>query len=114
MDKQGKDVSKTARDLPKVIQPVRVKTLVSEPQSSTLSISYFQMIEERALNRKTVADQGKKTWSDREEDTMVLGFGDPTGNSVGVYTLLGSSLYLDLVSCVVSCTSIFGVRFDPF
>ena len=36
------------------------------------------------------------------------------GNSVGVYTLLGSSLFLDLVSCVVSCTSIFGVRFDPF
>lgn len=44
LDDYGKAISKTAHDLPKVTQPVRVKTLVSAPPSSTLSVSSFEMI----------------------------------------------------------------------
>lgn len=72
-----------------------------------------------------MADQGKETWSDREGDEMVLWscfclvgwffcVHGTMGTSVGVYTLLGLSLYLDLVSCAVPYASVFGVHFDPF
>ena len=48
-----KAISKTAHDLPKVTQPVRVKTLVSDPPSSTLSISSFEMIGEGTKQEDT-------------------------------------------------------------
>ena len=41
LDDYGKAILKTAHDLPKVTQLVRVKTLVSDAPSSPLSISYF-------------------------------------------------------------------------
>lgn len=53
LDDYGKAISKTAHDLPKVTQPVGVKTLVSDPPSSTLSISSFEMIGEGTKQEDT-------------------------------------------------------------
>lgn len=77
-------------------------------------------MEDRALNQRGQwADQGKKTWNDKARKIKGYYFFCSTmGNSVGgasiVYTTLESPWYLDLVSCVVSCTSIYGLCFDPF
>lgn len=53
-----------------------------------------------------------------KEDKRVLFFCSTMGNSVGgastVYTTLESPWYLELVSCVGPCTSIYGLCFGPF
>ena len=89
-----KAISKTAHDLPKVTQPVRVKTLVSDPPSSTLSISSFEMIGEGTKQEDTwLTRAGRFGGTEKKRNRPGLGFCvcvcDTVGNRAGVYTLLG-------------------------